>query len=356
MKIVRQLDEHRWREFVACQPQGNVFHTPEMFQVFRRAEGFAPALWAAESGDGRILALLLPVEITLLGNLFRHVSTRSVAYGSVLCADDAEGMDGLDLLLKTYVRESRGVSLFTELRNLSDMDPYHATLNRNGFLLEDHLNFLINLDRSPDELLQNIGHRTRKVIRRGLRSASVAMEDVRSLEGIAECYGILARTFEAAHVPLAPFALFEAAHDLLLPQGMVKFTLARIDGAPVATSVELLYKKTVFGWYGGVERSYCGYAPNEMLTWHILEWGAKNGYAVYDFGGAGRPDEKYGVRDFKAKFGGTLVNFGRHTCVHAPCLLRLSRIGYSLVRGSLSKADKLLNDSRREHAATGGPG
>ena len=69
-----------------------------------------------------------------------------------------------------------------------------------------------------------------------------------------------------------------------------------------------------------------------MLTWGILEWGAKNGYSLYDFGGAGKPDEKYGVRDFKAKFGGELVNFGRNICVHSPRLLKISKLGYQLLR------------------------
>ena len=53
---------------------------------------------------------------------------------------------------------------------------------------------------------------------------------------------------------------------------------------------------------------------------------------VYDFGGAGKPDEEYGVRDFKAKFGGNLVNFGRNVFVHNPMLLKLSRHGYEVYR------------------------
>lgn len=66
--------------------------------------------------------------------------------------------------------------------------------------------------------------------------------------------------------------------------------------------------------------------------WHVLNWGATHGMAVYDFGGAGRPDEEYGVREFKAKFGGELVSFGRNRLVHAPTLLQLSTIGYGLYR------------------------
>lgn len=113
---------------------------------------------------------------------------------------------------------------------------------------------------------------------------------------------------------------------------MVKFWLAHVDGVHVATSVELLYKGVMYGWYGGVDRAYASYNPGELLMWHILKWGAENGYRLYDFGGAGKPNKEYGVRDFKAKFGGELVCYGRNTCVHAPFWLRLSELGYNVSR------------------------
>jgi serine/alanine adding enzyme len=63
-----------------------------------------------------------------------------------------------------------------------------------------------------------------------------------------------------------------------------------------------------------------------------LEWGVENGYRVYDFGGAGKPDEEYGVRDFKAKFGGKLVCYGRNVYVHSQVRLELSKLGYTIYR------------------------
>ncbi len=339
MKIVRTLDEHAWRDFVAGQPAGNVFHTPELYRVFARTPGFEPALWAVQSGGGDILALLLPVRITLLEGVMSRLSTRTVVFGGILADDTPRGQDALDLLLGAYVREPDGAPLFTELRNLSATASFQPILSRHRFHYEDHLNFLIDLRRSPDDLLQSIGQRTRKIIRRGIRAGRVTVTEVIGPEGLAACYAILAGTYQAARVPLAPFPLFQAAHELLLPRGMARFSLACIDGTPVATSIDLPYKETVYGWYGGVVRSHNGSAPNELLTWDVLSWSTANGYAVYDFGGAGRPDEQYGVRDFKAKFGGTLVNFGRNTHVHAPFLLRLSRWGYRLMRRRLSRTE-----------------
>jgi serine/alanine adding enzyme len=48
---------------------------------------------------------------------------------------------------------------------------------------------------------------------------------------------------------------------------------------------------------------------------------------------AGKPEEEYGVRDFKAKFGGYLVNFGRNIHVHKPTWLGISKFGYQIYQG-----------------------
>ena len=56
--------------------------------------------------------------------------------------------------------------------------------------------------------------------------------------------------------------------------------------------------------------------PNDFLIYHILQWGRENEYKVFDFGGAGHPDEEYGVREHKLKFGGDLVSFGRFQKVY----------------------------------------
>ena len=115
---------------------------------------------------------------------------------------------------------------------------------------------------------------------------------------------------------------------MLQPRGMIKFLIARVGDVAVAGSAELLYKDTIYGWYGGSDRSYSSYIPNDLLMWHVLEWGASNGYRVYDFGGAGKPDEPYGVRTFKAKYGGELVNYGRYVCVHSGVRLAISKFAY----------------------------
>jgi len=334
--IVHSLDEQTWRRFVEHHHSSNIFHSPEMFRVFTQAQGHRPTLWAAIDRDGQVLALLTPVQVTVAGGLLRRLTTRAVAYGSVLCDPSPAGREALNALLNAYVRIAKRESLYTELRNLSDLSQDQFVLQSCGFAYADHLNYLVNLARPPEAVMQGIGRRTRKQIRHALRQDRVHIGLIQTREELASWYAVLQKTYRRARVPLAERSLFEAAFDVLYPCGMIEFRVARVGGAYAAVSVELLYRGVIYGWYGGTDRHYGHLYPNELLTWHILEWGAEHGYRIYDFGGAGQPGEKYGVRDFKAKFGGQLVCYGRNTLIHAPTLLAMSKRGYQLyqrVRG-----------------------
>ncbi len=330
MDIVQHLAPDLWKNFVNDHPEGNIFHTPEMYKVFSQAQGYSPSLWAAVD-EKQVLALMTPVEVTFYPWL-RQLTSRAIIYGGVLCDPTSKGQQALSQLLEKYSQTTRKRNVFTEIRNISNTLAFQQTLLNKNFTYEDHLNYLINLSRTPDEILQSFHKRMRKQISRGLRRGHLIVKNAENRGQLRKSYDLLERTYQRANVPLAHKSLFDATFDVLLSKEMVKFLVAYVDGTPVATSVELLYKDVIYGWYSGMDREYSSYVPNELLMWHILKWGAENSYRTYDFGGAGKPDEDYGVREFKAKFAGTLVNFGRNTCIHAPLTLKVSKMGYSMVR------------------------
>jgi serine/alanine adding enzyme len=326
------LDKKDWRAFVDQHPCGNIFHTPEMFQVFERTYNHRPVILAAVDQDGRVLALLPSVYVTLMNGFMHRLTSRSIAYGGVLCSADTQSKKALEMLLQTYVENHSRDSLYTEMRNLSDLSLLQPVLTQSGFKFEDHLDYLIDLDISPLQILQNIGSRTRKHIRQALRKGAVIVEEICDSDLLPVWYELVCKSYSSARVPLADISLFEAAFQILQPRGMAQFWLARVDRKYVAASVELAYKDTIYGWYSGVDRAFASESPGELLMWHVLEQGARRGYKTYDFGGAGRPDEESGVRDFKAKFGGQLVCYGRNIKVHSPLLLRCSNVGYQVYR------------------------
>jgi lipid II:glycine glycyltransferase (peptidoglycan interpeptide bridge formation enzyme) len=327
--ITQDLVEEEWRRFVDAHPRGNVFHTPEMFEVFRRAEGHRPELWAATK-NGQISALLTPVYITLKAGVLRFLTTRAVVYGSVLCDPGMEDRDALARLLHAYKHNVRA-PLFTELRNLSDLGAVQPVLQDNGFVHEGHLNFLIDLQRPSEEIWSSLDGNVRTNVRKA-RRMNVVVEEITSLDKVPAAYALLANVYERIQIPLAPLSLFETAFEILYPKGMLKIFMACVDDTHIGVAIRLLYKDVIYAWYAGAIREYASYKANDLLNWHVLEWGTQHGFKCFDFGGAGKPDQDYGPRRFKAKFNGTLVNYGRNVCVHHPLRLRVSQWGYQIYR------------------------
>lgn len=333
--IIDRPDPVQWERFVREHPGGNIFHTPQMGEVFSRTGIFEPLVTAAVGDAGNLLALLPLVMLPAVGGPLGRLTSHAVAYGGVLCAPGEKGRQGLDLLLRDSTARLRRRVLFTELRHQETADEIRPVLERNGYRFREHLNFVIDLEGGPDQVFARIGKRTRKHIRRGMKKGTVEIEEIRRIDDLAPCYALLKRTYRRARLPLAPAALFENAFRILSPLGMIRITMARVEGRPASVSIELIYKQTVHGWYGGTDREFAAETPTELVMWDILQWAAGNLCRVYDFGGAGRPEKKYGVREFKAKFGGRLVHPGRSVRIHRRFLHGVLDGGYRLLRGIL---------------------
>ena len=87
----------------------------------------------------------------------------------------------------------------------------------------------------------------------------------------------------------------------------------------------LVYKNTIYDYYAGSLIEHYNKYPNDLIPWEVFKWGKNNGFTKFDFGGAGKPNIPYGVREYKKKFGGYFVNYGRYNKVH-------KKISYSLAK------------------------
>jgi CelD/BcsL family acetyltransferase involved in cellulose biosynthesis len=331
-RVVRTLDEGPWSAFVEGHPAGSIFHTPEMHRVFAETRHHAPAVWATIDAAGEIRALIAPVQIATVGGPLRVLTTRTVSFSGPLVAPGGRG--SLEGLLRAYQRGSPRTAVFTEFRNPTDVSDLAPVLAAVGFRHEPHLNFLVDLTPSEDDLWRRISPSARRNVQKAHR-LGVLIDEVADPSGIAAGYEVLRDVYRRIRVPLPDRSLFDTAFRILGPLGRFRVFLARLDGRVVGALTLLLYKDLVTYWYTGTLRGYATYRAGDLLAWHAIEFGHSRGYRSLDFGGAGRPDEPYGVRDFKAKFGGRLVDFGRDVWVRAPLRMRLAKAGYERMRGFL---------------------
>ena len=89
--------------------------------------------------------------------------------------------------------------------------------------------------------------------------------------------------------------------------------------------------RCVYEWFVcGDDATYKNLYPSVMATYAAMEFAAKNNIPRFDFMGAGVPGEKYGVRDFKARFGGQEVEHGRFLYVAQPWLYKIGSLGVKI--------------------------
>jgi len=91
--------------------------------------------------------------------------------------------------------------------------------------------------------------------------------------------------------------------------------------------------KGVYEWFAcGKDGEYKNIFPSSVTKYAGMKYAAENGFKIFDMMGAGKPNEPYGVRDFKAEFGGELVEHGRFRYICNPLLFKVGELGVKLLK------------------------
>lgn len=331
LKLITTIPEENWSDFVLKNPFGTVFHTPQMNKVFFRTKGYQPISLAVMGDNDKILALMNAVVIKEKSKLLQSFSARSIIFGGPVFENTRAGQEAILFLLDEYSKIAGRQSLYSEIRNIYDMSQFSKLFNQCGYYFEDHLNYLIDIKRSDEEVFQDIHRSMRKNITKAQKNG-ILVKEVIDKNQISVFYNFLKEIYHRAKKPIMDISYFEAIFDILVPSGMAKFHLAEYKDEYIGGRVTLMYKNVIYAHYVSTSSEYKSLNPNALLNWEIISWGIKNGYHVFDFGGAGGPKEEYGVREFKKQFGGQLVNYGRYKKIHSPIKMIIAEKGFELYR------------------------
>jgi len=63
MKLVSELDRERWSDFVSKHPYGNIFQTPEMYEVYRRTRNYEPYFLAVINDNADVPSTVILLVI-----------------------------------------------------------------------------------------------------------------------------------------------------------------------------------------------------------------------------------------------------------------------------------------------------
>jgi lipid II:glycine glycyltransferase (peptidoglycan interpeptide bridge formation enzyme) len=296
-----------------------------MFEVYKNTKHWEPLFLAAMDNGENVLGVLFCVLQKEFGGLLGRFTTRAIIWGGPLVNPVEQRTEAVNYLLKAVDKVLKDKSIYIQFRNLYDLSDSKDCFKNNGYLFEDHLDFICDLTIGEESLWKKLFPSRRNKIRKAEKEG-LKIQLINNISEFEDSYYILKKIYSRIKLPLADKTLFDSAYRILSPKELLKVFLAKYNNKAIGALYLLTYGGKSYVWYAGSLSAYLNKHPNDILYWEAMKWSCRNNYKTFDFGGAGSPDKKYGVREFKRQFGADLVNYGRYRKVYKPRLFKLIKI------------------------------
>ena len=325
-RINEDIDKGKWADFVISHLNGNVFQTPEIYEIYKRTRNYEPFCIGLFNEKEDIEGILLAVVIKEYAGITGSFSSRSIITGGPLIKND--NSFALNCILKEYIEIIKSKAIYSQFRNMWDWKDFKDVFITNGFNFKDHLNIYIDLRKSENELWREVHSKRRNEIRKAKKEGVIFLI-MNTENALKKCYSILLDVYYRAKLPLVSYDFFYNLYSMSSDVKLIIFC-ANYGHEIIGCILALTYKNTIHDLYAGSLTKFYSKYPNDLLPWEVFRWGKENKFEIFDFGGAGKPNIPYGVRDYKKKFGGALVNWGRFEKIHKPFLMKVGETGFKV--------------------------
>ena len=336
IQIYKDIDSTAWSRLVQSSPTGTWFQMPEAYSFFADLlnvfRPFVVAVAEKENGTKDLLLRAVCVGyITVEQNPIKQFLTRrAIIIGGPALASDCTGEEVVLLMetVKCRIKELGG-AIYIETRNFNDYSRYRDGFEKAGFHYEPHLNY--HLDCSDEKrLFINMSESRRRQVKKGLKNGAI-IEEAQDECDVHDFY-LLLRNLYKTRVKTPLFA--ENVFLEFYRKQSGKYLLVKYDGKVIGGIMSpILHEKTIYEWFVcGLDGEYKDQYPSVLATYAAMVYGAQHGLSRFDFMGAGKEGDGYGVRVFKERFGGEQVEHGRYRCVLNSLLYACGTLGVKVMK------------------------
>ena len=322
------VDVNQWKELVKQSDVATWFQTDIAYYFYASLPSLMiPFVYALEA-DGNLKGVVVGYITKEQNPIKQFLTRRAIIVGGPLLANDATG-DEVAFLMTAVRKSLRGEAIYIETRNFNDYSQWKDDFIASGFDYVPHLNF--HVDTTTKEIIEgNLSKSRKRDIRVSFRDGAQIITEP-TIDQVRSYYTILADLYQTkVKLPLFPLEFFEKLYELKSS----RFLLVEYNGEIFGGTVCVCLKdKTMFEWFVcGKDGVVKNIFPSEVATYAGLQCSVDDNCAKFDMMGAGSPNVRYGVRDFKAKFGGELVEHGRYLCICKPLLYKLGKLGVQILK------------------------
>ena len=333
-----EIDQQQWSALIQSSPTATWFQTKEAYEFYAsNPEEMTPFIVGIEE-DGHLTGVIVGYTTQEKSPIKQILTCRSIIIGGPLLANDISETALAELLKAVAQCPASSLSpfasrltnpIYIESRNFHDYSKWRNIFEANGFAYQPHLNF--HVDTSSVEVVdKNLGKSRKRDIRTTIRDGVTPVYQP-TLEQVKQYYQILQNLYTTkVKTPLFSWNFFEQLHRTEHARFILTEYQGRIIGGTVCVE---LPNRALYEWFAcGEDGVYDHIYPSCYATYLGIKYAAESGCQIFDMMGAGKPEEAYGVRDFKAKFGGELVEHGRFLCVRKPLLYWIGKTGVKLLK------------------------
>lgn len=341
-----EIDRTAWSSLVLFSSTGNWFQTPEAYDFFAgQPELFKPFAFGLINDQLQITNDKLQLRAVCVGYitveksaLKQFLTRRAIIIGGPTLADDATDEEVTALMsavkknlsfTRSFVHSFTHSPIYIETRNFNDYSRWKEAFASAGFDYIPHLNFHVDTS-SVDVVEANLGKSRKRDIRTTIREGVTIIVHPTEQQ-VIEYYSILENLYKTkVKTPLFPLSFFVELNKHKDGRLLLTEYNGHIIGGTVCVALE---GKCLYEWFAcGEDGVYPHVFPSCYATYAGIRYAAEHNMPRFDMMGAGTPDEAYGVRDFKARFGGKEVEHGRFLCITKPLLYKLGVLGVKILK------------------------
>jgi len=326
MKLLKnkELIKGEWLNLLEKSEYSSPFQTMNFYDFFNSVDGLIADVFAIEEGgEYKSLVVITIQKEEGIKGLF---SKRGIIYGGPVINE------GNDIFIKPLLegvnRYYKKKLIYIEIRNFFDYSLIKKQFIQAGFNYVPWLNFHLDcadLVSMKKAISSSRKRQVKKAIENGAKLA-----EAKSKDDVISFYNILSDLYKnKVRKPLFSVDFFVKFYK----QNFGKYFLVYYEGKVIGGIMCLLLpNKIIYEFYVcGLDIKYKKQHPSICATWAAMEYANQNNIPLFDFMGAGSPDEEYGVREFKSRFGGQQVENGRFICIFNPLMYKIGYMGIKLL-------------------------
>lgn len=302
---VEQISDNNkdlWNEWVTSHPDAHFYHLWEWGNFLSATYNYQRFYFAVKCKEG-IVGVFPLVHIQSRIFESKLVSLPFCEYGGPLLTNSLNSSI-VDVASKLFLKVVSELTRKLKVDYLEIRQPSLPFSTFGFFPLERYLTFRVNLVQGEAEVWRNMNKKCRNAIRKAAKSGVkiISIDRVH----MKHYYDLYLDTEKRHGSPPHSKALFNNIFDVFKKKGLAQIVLAVYDGKAIGGIIVFCFNDKMYWWNNVTDRKYGSLNPTNFLLWHIIQWGGRNNFKIFDLGRT-RLETK-GIYHFKSYWGGQRVS------------------------------------------------